>query len=81
MTCGCLNGFQIQTGHGTRQSIVAFEMQTEVAGAVQRERATQRQTELPDIIPQSERTEQPLRREPNRGRDMSRYSRKSEKDG
>jgi hypothetical protein len=53
-------------------SIVAFMMQTEVAQAVQRMRAAQRQTELPGMSMDRARTAQRVSPEPNRGPDMSR---------
>lgn len=54
------------------KSIVAFVMQTEVAQAVQRMRAAQRQTELPGMTMDRARTVQRMSPEPNRGPDMSR---------
>lgn len=54
------------------KNIVDFVMQTDVAQAVQRHRATQRQNELPGMRRAPERTAQPLRPEPNRGPEMSR---------
>jgi hypothetical protein len=53
-------------------SIVAFVMQTEVAQAVQRVRAAQRQTELPGMSLDRARTAQRVSPEPHRGPDMSR---------
>jgi hypothetical protein len=54
------------------KSIVAFVMQTEVAQAVQRMRAAQRQTELPSMSMDRARTTQRVPAEPNRGPDISR---------
>jgi len=54
------------------KSIVAFVMQTEVAQAVQRMRAAQRQTELPGMGMDRGRTVQRVLQEPSRGPDMSR---------
>jgi hypothetical protein len=54
------------------KSIVAFVMQTEVAQAVQRMRAAQRQTELPGMSMDRARTVQRAPPEPSRGPDMSR---------
>ncbi|MGE0311121.1 MAG: relaxase/mobilization nuclease domain-containing protein [Lautropia sp.] len=54
------------------KSIVAFVMQTEVAQAVQRMRAAQRQTELPGMGMDRARSAQRVSPEPNRGPDMSR---------
>lgn len=54
------------------KSIVAFVMQTEVAQAVQRNRAAQRQTELPGMGMERARTVQRVAPEPNRGPDISR---------
>jgi hypothetical protein len=54
------------------KSIVAFVMQTELAQAVQRMRAAQRQTELPGMTMDRGRTVQRVSPEPNRGPDMSR---------
>jgi hypothetical protein len=53
-------------------SIVDFVMQTEVAQAVQRHRAAQRQAELPGMTMDRGRTVQRVPPEPNRGPDMSR---------
>jgi hypothetical protein len=47
-------------------------MQTEVAQAVQRVRAAQRQTELPGMSLDRARTAQRVSPEPHRGPDMSR---------
>jgi integrase len=55
------------------KSIVDFVMQTEVAQAVQRMRAAQRQTELPGMTMDRGRTAQRVSPEPSRGLDMSRY--------
>jgi len=54
------------------KSIVAFVMQTEVAQALQRMRAAQRQTELPGMGMDRARTYQRVPPEPNRGPDISR---------
>ena len=54
------------------KSIVDFAMQTEVAKAVQRMRAAQRQTELPGITLDRGRTVQRVSPAPSRGPDMSR---------
>ncbi len=54
------------------RSIVDFVMQTEVARAVQRHRAAQRQAELPGMTREPSRTVQQVRPEPSRGPDMSR---------
>ncbi len=54
------------------KSIVAFVMQTEVAQAVQRMRAAQRQTELPSMSMDRARPAQRVPPEPIRGPDMSR---------
>ena len=54
------------------KSIVAFVMQTEVAQAVQRMRAAQRQTELRGMGMDRARIAQPVSPEPNRGPDLSR---------
>jgi hypothetical protein len=54
------------------KSIGDFVMQTEVAQAVQRQRAAQRQAELPGMTLQPRHTAQQVRPEPKRGPDMSR---------
>jgi Relaxase/Mobilisation nuclease domain len=54
------------------KGIVAFVMQTEVAQAVQRMRAAQRQTELPGMSMDRARPVQRATPEPNRDPDMSR---------
>jgi hypothetical protein len=54
------------------KSIVDFVMQTEVARAVQRHRAAQRQAELPGMAMTQGHGTQRMRPEPNRGPDMSR---------
>jgi hypothetical protein len=54
------------------KSIVDFVMQTEVARAVQRHRAAQRQAELQGMAMDPGREARPARPEPNRGPDMSR---------
>ena len=54
------------------KSIVDFVMQTEVAQALQRHRAAQRQAELPGMAMTQEQGTPQVRPEPNRGPDMSR---------
>ena len=54
------------------KSIVDFVMQTDVARAVQRHRAAQRQAELPGMNMDRGRTAQRVSPEPSRGLDMSR---------
>ena len=54
------------------KSIVDFVMQTEVAQAVQRMRAAQRQTELPGMTRDRGRTVQRVSPEPSLSPDMSR---------
>ena len=54
------------------KSIVDFMMQTDVARAVQRHRAAQRQAELPGLTMDRERTAQRVPQGPSRGPDMSR---------
>jgi len=54
------------------KSIVDFVMQTEVARAVQRHRAAQRQAELSGMAMTQRHSTPPVRPEPNRGPDMSR---------
>lgn len=54
------------------KSIIAFVMQTEVAQAVQRNRAAQRQPELPGMNSDRGRTTQRVSPERSRGPDMSR---------
>ncbi len=54
------------------KSIVDFVMQTDVARAVQRHRAAQRQAELPGMAMTQGQGTQRVRPEPNRGPDMSR---------
>ena len=54
------------------KSIVDFVMQTEVARAVQRHRAAQRQAELPGMAMTPGQGTSRVRPEPNRGPDMSR---------
>lgn len=54
------------------KSIVDFVVQTEVAQAVQRMRAGQRQTELPGLTLDRGRTAQRVSPAPSRGPDMSR---------
>ena len=54
------------------KSIVDFVMQTDVARAVQRHRAAQRQAELPGVAMTQGHGRQRMRPEPNRGPDMSR---------
>ena len=59
------------------KSIVDFVMQTEVARAVQRHRAAQRQAELSGMAMTQEQGTQRVRPEPNRGPDMSRWWRRA----
>jgi len=54
------------------KSIVDLVMQTEVARAVQRHRAAQRQPELPGMTMEPGRTARQVRLEPSRGPDLSR---------
>jgi len=54
------------------KSIVDFVMQTEVAQAVQRHRAPQRQAELPGMTMDRGRAVQRVPPEPSRGSDISR---------
>jgi hypothetical protein len=54
------------------KSIVHFLMKTEVARAVQRQRAAQRQPELPSMNLDRGRTVLQMPQDPRRGRDMSR---------